>query len=420
MEKTRPFCFSMQLAFLFGSLVFFSRCKPPDPNFSKEDIFINERPKPNHPIMANSDTITLFLCGDVMTGRGVDQILPHPGDPALYEFYVKDARTYVKIAEEKNGKIPRKVGFDYIWGDALAIFEEYRPDVKLINLETSITTDDNFWKRKGINYRMHPENTPCLTAAGIDYCALANNHVLDWGYDGLRETLKTLKDHKISFSGAGENAAEASQPAILDFGKKEKVIVFAFGMPSGGVPSEWAAGRAAPGVNLLDSLSPQKLRELRTEIKRLKQPGDLLVASIHWGSNWGYDIPEHHKNLAHQLIDEAGFDVIHGHSSHHFMGIDVYKGKPVLYGCGDFITDYEGIHGHDEYRNELTFMYFLKMDTKDGSLLEMRMVPMKMKKFRLQQASKEEVKWMKETLERECKKLGTRVAIAENGHLLVK
>src|SRR6516164_7910981 len=130
--------------------------------------------------MEVADSIRLFLCGDVMTGRGIDQILPHPNAPALHEPSMLSARDYVRLAEAKNGPIARPVEFAYIWGDALAELERRHPDVRIINLETAITTS-GAWIPKGINYRMHPDNTPCLTAAGINCCVLANNHTLDYG-----------------------------------------------------------------------------------------------------------------------------------------------------------------------------------------------------------------------------------------------
>ena len=141
---------------------------------------------------AQADVITLFLCGDVMLGRGMDQILPHPGHHRIHEPYMRSARGYVHLAEEVNGKIPRPVDFSYPWGDALREFEHYRPDLRIINLETAITTSNQYWEGKGVQYRMNPENIPVLAVAGIDCCVLANNHVLDWGYPGLTETLTTL------------------------------------------------------------------------------------------------------------------------------------------------------------------------------------------------------------------------------------
>ena len=143
---------------------------------------------------ANSKTaITLFLCGDVMTGRAIDQVLPHPGDPRLHEPTVRDARGYVRLAEAVNGSIGAPVDFAYIWGDALAELERQKPDIRLINLETAVTDSDDHWPAKGIHYRMHPRNLPAIRAAAIHCCTLANNHVLDWGYRGLAETLQSLR-----------------------------------------------------------------------------------------------------------------------------------------------------------------------------------------------------------------------------------
>ncbi|MBU1263749.1 MAG: CapA family protein, partial [Gammaproteobacteria bacterium] len=147
--------------------------------------------------------MTLFLCGDVMTGRGIDQVLPHPGDPVLHEGYATSALDYVALAERANGPIPRPAEFAYVWGDALAEWARVAPDLRIVNLETAVTRRDDWQRGKGIHYRMHPANVPCLTAAGIDCCVLANNHVLDWGYAGLAETLETLRRAGLQRAGAG-------------------------------------------------------------------------------------------------------------------------------------------------------------------------------------------------------------------------
>ena len=134
--------------------------------------------------------MSLFLSGDVMLGRGVDQILPHPSQPQLHEPHVGSALDYVHLAEE--GRIPRHVDPAYVGGDVLAVLHDRKPAALFINLETAITRGSKPWP-KGINYRMHPANVGCLTAAQIDCCALANNHVLDRGQDGLLENLATLR-----------------------------------------------------------------------------------------------------------------------------------------------------------------------------------------------------------------------------------
>jgi len=128
--------------------------------------------------------LRLLLAGDVMTGRGMDQLLPHPVDPQLYEPVVRDARDYIRLAEARHGLIPRPVAPAYPWGEALAAMEAMAADVRIINLATAITTAARPWPQKDIHDRMHPHNISCLTAAKLDLCCLANNHSLDWGWRG--------------------------------------------------------------------------------------------------------------------------------------------------------------------------------------------------------------------------------------------
>lgn len=190
--------------------------------------------------------INLSLCGDVMTGRGIDQVLPYPSEPSLHESYVDSAAEYVELAARANGPILNPVSFSYIWGDAAGELERVKPDVRIVNLETSITTSEDY-ESKGINYRMHPANTPCLAAAKIDCCVLANNHVLDWGYAGLNETLATLHKAGIRTAGAGQNVVEAEQPAVIQLGGA-RVLVLAAGMTDSGIPPDWAATDKKPGI----------------------------------------------------------------------------------------------------------------------------------------------------------------------------
>ena len=159
--------------------------------------------------------LSLFLCGDVMTGRAIDQILRHPSKPELHEPYMRDARGYLSLARAANGDIPHPVSSSYIWGHALAELDRRRPALRIVNLETSITTSDTPWPDKGIHYRMHPDNIGSLSAARLDCCVLANNHVLDWGRAGLVETLATLHRAKIATAGAGANLDAAHAPAVL-------------------------------------------------------------------------------------------------------------------------------------------------------------------------------------------------------------
>jgi poly-gamma-glutamate capsule biosynthesis protein CapA/YwtB (metallophosphatase superfamily) len=202
------------------------------------------QPKAKH----RPEWVRLFLCGDVMTGRGIDQILPHPCDPRLHEPYVRDAREYLRLAEEANGPIPIPVSWDYIWGEALEIWDSMAPEVRIANLETSVTGDGEPSPLKGIHYRMNTENIECLQAAKIDIACMANNHVLDWGYHGLSDTMTALGQAGIATAGAGEDAAAARTPAIRPIGSRGRVLLFSVGLGTSGVPVEWAAGPDSAGV----------------------------------------------------------------------------------------------------------------------------------------------------------------------------
>ena len=361
--------------------------------------------------------LKLFLCGDVMTGRGIDQILPHSVDPVLYESYVKDARRYVELAERTNGRVEQPVGYDYIWGDARQVWEENDPDLRLINLETSVTTHDEPWPRKGIHYRMHPQNVDIFTAAGIDHCTLGNNHTLDWGRSGLLETMETLEVAGVAFSGVGRTAAMAAAPSVLST-TKGRVLVFSYASPTSGVPQSWTAEGDRSGVNFLPRLNELALARIRDTIEAYRTAGDIVVFSVHWGGNWGYDVPEERRAFARALIDTAGVDLVYGHSSHHPLGIEVYKNHLILYGAGDFINDYEGIGGREQYRGDLTLMYFPELDPRTGELRAMKMVPMQIRQLQLPRAPDAAEKWLQRTLNREGEVFGTGVRLGKEGYWL--
>jgi poly-gamma-glutamate capsule biosynthesis protein CapA/YwtB (metallophosphatase superfamily) len=340
---------------------------------------------------------TLFLSGDVMTGRGVDQILGRPSDPALWERHIRDARDYVALAEGAGGPIPSPVAAEWIWGEALAELDRAAPDVRIVNLETSVTRSDDHWPRKQIHYRMHPDNIASLTAAGIDACVLANNHVLDFGYAGLEETVASLGRAGIATAGAGPDLEAARRPAVLGLGRKGRAVVVAAATLSSGVPPAWAATAGRPGVRLLLELSEAAADNLAATARAGGQPDDVVVASIHWGSNWGYEVPAAHVRFARWLVD-AGVDVVYGHSSHHPRPIEIYRGRLILYGCGDLINDYEGIHGYGAFRGDLALLYLPTIQGGTGGLVKLRMVPVRIRRMRLERASPEDARWLRNML----------------------
>ncbi len=336
-----------------------------------------------------------------MTGRGIDQILPYPSRPRIYESAVSDAREYVSLAQEISGKIDYPVPFDYIWGEALIEIEKAKPDLNIVNLETAVTKSDNYFP-KGINYRMNPRNVGVLKVLNIDACVLANNHILDWGREGLIETVDILERNGLKPVGAGKNSKEAKNPAIFNL-EMGKVIIFAYAYSSSGVPLEWQAKENSAGVNLLANLSEKEITEIRKEIIAVKKKEDFLIFSVHWGANWGYEIDETFVNFTHRLIDSAGVDLVFGHSSHHFKGFEVYRGKLILYGAGDFINDYEGIKGYEKFRGDLNLMYFPEIDLETKNLISLTLVPMQIKKFRLNFPQQKDIDWILDVLRKESK-----------------
>jgi poly-gamma-glutamate synthesis protein (capsule biosynthesis protein) len=352
-----------------------------------------------------------------MTGRGIDQILPHPGEPHLHEPYLRSAVEYVKLAERKSGRIPQPVDFGYVWGDALNEWERVRPDVRIANLETTVTSSGNAAPNKVIHYRMRPENLPCLTEAGFDCLVLANNHAMDFGSTGLVQTLKTLHRAGIRTAGAGRNAQEATAPAIIEVPGKGRVLVYAWGTASSGVTRDLAAGKDRSGVNVLPDLSRETVKAIARQVRMVRQSRDIVVASIHWGENWNFSIFRGERDFAHGLIETAGVDVVHGHSSHHVKGIEIFRDRPILYGCGDFLNDYEGIAGYEEFRADLSLMYFPTLDPDTGKLEHFVMTPTQIRQFRVGRAPEQGVRWLVDTLNQEGQRFGTRVAIDADGRL---
>ncbi len=348
-----------------------------------------------------------------MIGRGVDQIQPQHADPRLYEPHITDARAYVELAEHARGAVPRKVNPAYVWGDALAEIDALTPDARIVNLETALTVSDAAWPAKEVLYRSHPANSAVLRAARIDVCSLANNHLLDWGYAGLTETLDALDGAGIGRVGAGYDVAEAGKPAVINTANG-RVIVVGIGSTTSGIPPQWAAGATRAGVALVDGWSLEAVDRVRRAVESVRQAGDALVVSVHWGANWGHELPAGQRRLARALIDKAGADVVHGHSSHHARAVELHNARPILYGCGDFITDYEGITGHERWRGDLAPGWFIGL-AADGRLQSLSAAVFRSRRMRLERAPAADVAWLGTTLDRLSRPLGARVVVSAEG-----
>jgi poly-gamma-glutamate synthesis protein (capsule biosynthesis protein) len=325
----------------------------------------------------------------------------------------------VALAEEANGSIPRPVSPEYIWGDALAELNRVAPDARIINLETSVTTSDEFWPGKGIHYRMHPRNIRCLTVARPDVCALANNHVLDYGHPGLNETIQVLTAAGLRIAGAGATIDRARDPAIVELADNRRILVFGVGSQTSGITLNWAATINSSRVDVLPNLSDMTADDLLNRVRAHKSPRDIAIVSVHWGDNWGYEVPVSQVRFAHRLLD-GGVDLIHGHSSHHPRPIEVYNNKLILYGCGDFLNDYEGISGYEQFRDDLVLMYFPTLDFDTGALVDLRMTPLRIRKLQLVRPSTAEREWLRNRLASVSTHFGCDVELADDGVLMLQ
>jgi poly-gamma-glutamate synthesis protein (capsule biosynthesis protein) len=340
-----------------------------------------------------------------MLGRGIDQVLPHPGDPRLFEDYVASAEDYVRLAERANGPIARPLAFDAIWGEALPVLARHPVDLRVVNLETAVTRRGRP-APKGINYRMTPENLPALTAFDVDAVALANNHVLDWGEPGLVDTLDALAAADVAAAGAGRTARDAEAPAVLPLADGGRLLVFAAATPSSGVPGGWAARADRPGVVWLPDLAPATLASLGARIRAERRDDDVVVLSLHWGPNWGYDVTAGERAFAHGLIDLAGVDVVHGHSSHHPRAVEIHRGKPILYGAGDLLDDYEGIAGAEAYRGDLVLIYVVTLAGAGDPCAAFDLLPFRLRRFTLTHPDEADLVWLERRLNREYARFG--------------
>jgi poly-gamma-glutamate capsule biosynthesis protein CapA/YwtB (metallophosphatase superfamily) len=185
------------------------------------------------------------------------------------------------------------------------------------------------------------------------------------------------------------------------------------------VPASWTAAPGRTGVNALPALTDDVAARLSDQVNLTRQPGDVVVVSIHWGSNWGYDVDADQRRFARRLID-GGVDIVHGHSSHHPRPIETYRGKLVLYGCGDFVNDYEGIPGHTDFRDDLRLMYFVSVGQDTGESACLRMVVMHARRLRLEHASRRDSQWLQTVLNRVSGGYGTHLELHDDGVLEVR
>jgi poly-gamma-glutamate capsule biosynthesis protein CapA/YwtB (metallophosphatase superfamily) len=276
----------------------------------------------------------LVLLGDVMLGRLVNQRLKS-ATPA------------------------------FPWGDTLPVLAQ--ADLRFANLECVLADGGTPQPGKVFHFRSDARNVAVLTAAGINAVSLANNHVLDYGADALRETLPALDSNGILHAGAGPDQDAARRPAVRRVGRTAVgFVAFTDNQP------DWEAGPRRPGVYYVPAggnARDARVRDLLALVHRTKARVDLMVVSAHWGGNWGAEVPPGHRHLGKALVD-AGADVVFGHSAHIFRGVEIHGGRPIIYSAGDFIDDYAV---DAEERNDQSFIF--GVETSGGVPVRLQLHP---------------------------------------------
>ncbi len=228
--------------------------------------------------------------------------------------------SYVETLMKRNG-------FEYPYLQVKQLLQD--ADVTAANLETAVTGDREKAGLKQYEFRSPPEALPAFADAGFDIVTLANNHTLDFGPEGLRDTFRHLKDNNIQYVGAGENAEEAFAPVYIE---KNGLTIAYLGL-SRVVPNvDWKAGKNKLGV-----AETYDYRRALEEIRKAKEQADLVVVLAHWGNERELNAdPLKQTDLGHRYID-AGADLVIGSHPHVLQGIESYKDKWIVYSLGNFV-----------------------------------------------------------------------------------
>src|SRR4030095_2923157 len=267
----------------------------------------------------NNDHISIGFAGDVMIGRLVNDII-------------------------------EKKGYSYPWGNSLPLLAQ--TDLRIINLETTLTTHTQK-NPKVFNFRALPDRVKTLQNAHIDIVNLANNHSLDFKEEGLAQTIATLDSAGIHHVGAGATIYSACKPIILTKdGIKNVIIGYTDNEPT------WKATEHTPGVNYI---RVGDIQTIAHQISALRPLVDIVIVTSHWGPNMQQVPSADFIKFAHAIID-SGADIIHGHSSHVFQAIEIYKNKIIMYDTGDFIDDYAV---DPQLRNDQSLFFVINV-TKNG------------------------------------------------------
>ncbi|MEF8977088.1 MAG: CapA family protein [Halapricum sp.] len=322
-----------------------------------------------------SANVRLGFVGDVMLGRGVND---------------------------------RWAGDDPIgvWGSTLERLR--RLDGLVLNLECCISERGDRWPNKSYYFRADPAfAVRALDAVDSSVAALANNHVLDFREPALRDTRTHLSEAGIAHAGAGPNIDVALDPAVVDVGGLTVAMFSLTDRFSTYAATENNAGTAYVPFEVSAFPTDRLVREVLDRVR--DHAPDLVVASLHWGPNWETSPDASQQAFARWLVD-LGVDVVHGHSAHVLQGVEVYRGRPILYDAGDFVDDYVQ---KEELQNKRSALFELVVT--DGQLAGLGIVPIEIENATATLADGEAAAWVRQTMRERSERFGTTLERADDG-----
>jgi poly-gamma-glutamate synthesis protein (capsule biosynthesis protein) len=318
---------------------------------------------------------TLTLLGDVMLGRGVSTALSRR-PPATF------------------------------WGDVRPLLAA--ADVVIANLECVITERTEPWQKtaKGFHFRADPRAVDVLSAGRIQCVSLANNHSMDFGEQGLLDTIHYLGAAGIRHVGAGRSQSEAEVPTIIKAaGVKVAVIAVVDEEPAS------AAGPDLAGTNSVNIANDTFVMARVTHAAaRARQLGaQLVVLSVHWGTDITLVPAAHFRSFARAAV-ESGVDLVYGHGDHVFQGVEVHGNGLILYGTGDFLDDYAV---DPLLRYDWTFVFQVRIDARGIHSLDL--VPVRIDFAQIRLATGADFEAIRARMCRQCADLGTAVTKTAEG-----
>lgn len=253
-----------------------------------------------------------------------------------------------------------KGDYDYPYKKVKNILNE--ADITIGNLESPITDGGTpVLKRPIIIFKADPENSQAIKEAGFDILSLANNHTMDYGTQGMINTINILKNNNIDFIGAGLNYEDARKPLYVEK-RNCKIGFLGYSIFP---PEGYITFSDRPDVAKVDPKS------LEDEIKSAKEKCDFLIVSLHWGKEYEFYRGKMQKELAYTIIDSGG-DLIIGHHPHVLQGVERYKNGIIFYSLGNFVFDRQIQNGTDE-----TIIVNFKI--KNKRLDEIEIIPAKIR-----------------------------------------